>query len=153
MEIALLTSAFVASVVSGFIPFVNAEVVVAGAAVAAPPGYMIPVILVCSIGQMLAKVALYAGMRWLPDRLPAKATERLDRASEKVKKLEEAGLALVLVSAIVGLPPFYLISLAAGAMKLNLTGFAIAGTAGRFVRFAIIAYGAVAAGDAIKGTL
>ncbi len=153
MEIALLSSAFVASVVSGFIPFVNAEVVVAGAAVAAPPGYMVPVIAVCSIGQMLAKVALYAGMRWLPDRLPAKATERLERASAKVKKLEHAGLTLVLVSAVVGLPPFYLISLAAGAMKLSLAGFIVAGTAGRTVRFAIIGYGAVAAGDAIQGTL
>lgn len=153
MEIALLSSAFVASVVSGFIPFVNAEVVVAGAAVAAPPGYMIPVIAVCSLGQMLAKVALYAGMRWLPERLPKKATARLERASEKVKKLEQAGLTLVLVSAIVGLPPFYLISLAAGAMKLSLTGFIVTGTAGRAIRFAIIAYGAVAAGDVIEGTL
>ena len=152
MEVALLSSAFVASVVSGFIPFVNAEVVVAGAAVAAPPGYMIPVIVVCSVGQMLAKVALYAGMRWLPERLPAKATQRLDRASEKVKKLEQAGLTLVLISAVVGLPPFYLISLAAGAMKLSLTGFIVTGTVGRGVRFAIIAYGAVAAGDAITGT-
>ena len=152
MEIALLSSAFVASVVSGFIPFVNAEVVVAGAAVAAPPGYMIPVIVVCSVGQMLAKVALYAGMRWLPERLPAKATQRLDRASEKVKNLEQAGLTLVLISAVVGLPPFYLISLAAGAMKLNLTGFIVTGTVGRGVRFAIIAYGAVAAGDALAGT-
>ena len=152
MEVALLSSAFVASVVSGFIPFVNAEVVVAGAAVAAPPGYMIPVIVVCSVGQMLAKVALNAGMRWLPERLPAKATERLDRASEKVKNLEQAGLTLVLISAVVGLPPFYLISLAAGAMKLSLTGFIVTGTVGRGVRFAIIAYGAVAAGDALAGT-
>ena len=153
MEIALLSSAFAASVVSGFIPSVNAEIVVAGAAVAAPPGYMIAVIVVCSVGQMLAKVALYAGMRWLPERLPKKATARLERASEKVRKLEQAGLSLVLVSAIVGLPPFYLISLAAGAMKLNLTGFIVTGTVGRVIRFAIIAYGAVAAGDAIQGTL
>ena len=128
--------------------------VVAGAAVAAPPGYVIPVIAVCSIGQMLAKVGLYAGMRWLPERLPAKATARLERASEKVKKLEQAGLTLVLISAIVGLPPFYLISLAAGAMRLNLAGFiAVTGTVGRVVRFAIIAYAAVAAGNVIQGTL
>ena len=102
---------------------------------------------------MLAKVGLYAGMRWLPERLPAKATARLERASEKVKKLEQAGLTLVLISAIVGLPPFYLISLAAGAMRLNLAGFIAVGTVGRVVRFTIIAYGAVAAGNVIQGTL
>lgn len=153
MEIALLTSCFVASVASGFIPFVNAEVVVAGAAVAAPPGYVFPVVAVCAMGQMVAKATLYAGMRWLPERLPVKATERLERAAEKVKKLEHAGLSLVLASAIVGVPPFYLISLAAGGLKASLAGFVGGGATGWIIRFAIIAYSAVAVGDAIQGTL
>ena len=152
MEIALLTSAFVMAIVSGLIPLVNAEVLVAGAAVAAPPGYVIPVIAVCTLGQMVAKVGLYAGARWLPERLPAKARARLDRASEKTKRLEQAGFTLVLVSSVVGIPPFYLITLAAGAMRLNLTAFIVVGLLGRAVRFGIIAYGAVAAGDVIQGT-
>lgn len=153
MEIALLASAFVMSVVSGLIPLVNAEVLVAGAAVAVPPGYVIPVIAVCSLGQMVAKVGLYAGARWLPERLPEKARARLDRASGKTKRLEEAGFTLVLISSIVGLPPFYLITLAAGALRMNLTWFIVVGLAGRVVRFAVIAYSAVAAGDVIQGTM
>ena len=153
MEIALLTSVFVASVVSGLIPIVNAEVLVAGAAVAAPPGYVIPVVAVCSLGQIVAKVGLYAGARWLPERLPEKARARLDRASEKTKRLEQAGFTLVLVSSVVGIPPFYLIALAAGAMRLNLTWFIVVGLVGRVVRFGIVAYGAVAVGDVIQGTL
>lgn len=153
MEIAVLTSAFAMSVVSGLIPFVNAEVLVAGAAVAVPPGYVIPVIVLCSAGHMVAKVGLYAGARWLPERLPAKARDRLERASDKTKRLEQAGFTLVLVSAAVGLPPFYLITLAAGAMRMNLTWFIVVGLAGRGARFAAIAYSAVAAGGAIQGTL
>ena len=153
MEIAVLTSAFAMSVVSGLIPFVNAEVLVAGAAVAVPPGYVIPVILLCSVGHMAAKVGLYAGARWLPERLPARARDRLERASAKTKRLEQAGFTLVLVSAAVGLPPFYLITLAAGAMHMNLTWFIVVGLVGRGVRFAAIAYSAVAAGGAIQGTL
>ena len=153
METALLTSAFAMSVVSGLVPLVNAEVLVAGAAVAAPPGYVIPVVAVCSLGHMAAKVGLYAGARWLPERLPAKARARLDRASGKTKRLEETGFVLVLVSAVVGIPPFYLITLAAGAMRLNLAGFVVAGLAGRVARFAGIAYSAVAAGDALQGTM
>ena len=141
------------SVVSGVIPLVNAEVLVAGAAVAAPPGYVIPVIAVCSLGQMVAKVGLYAGARWLPERLPAKARERLNRASEKTKRLEQAGFTLVLISSVVGLPPFYLITLAAGAMRMNLTWFIVVGLSGRVARFAAIAYSAVAAGDVIQGTM
>lgn len=153
MEIALLTSAFVMSVASGLIPLVNAEVLVAGAAVAAPPGYVIPVIAVCSLGQMAAKVGLYAGARWLPERLPAKARARLDRAAEKTGRLEEAGFTLVLVSGILGIPPFYLITLAAGALRMNLTWFVVVGLAGRLVRFTVIAFSAVAAGDAVQGAL
>ena len=151
MEIALLASLFVMSVVSGLIPLVNAEILVAGAAVAVPRGYVIPVIAVCSLGQMLAKVGLYAGARWLPERLPAKARTRLDRAAEKTKRLQEAGFTLVLVSAILGIPPFYLITLAAGALRMNLTWFIVVGLVGRVVRFAVIAHAAVAAGGAIEG--
>lgn len=153
METALLTSAFVMSIVSGLIPIVNAEVLVAGAAVAVPPGYVIPVIVVCSVGHMAAKAGLYAGARWLPERLPAKARDRLERASEKTRRLEQAGFTLVLVSAAVGIPPFYLITLAAGAMRMNFTWFIVVGLLGRGVRFAVIAYSAVAAGGVIQGTL
>lgn len=152
MEAALLTSAFVMSVVSGLVPFVNAEVLVAGTALAAPPGYAVPAVVVCSAGHMAAKVGLYAGARWLPERLPAKARERLERASDKTKRLEQAGLILVLFSGTAGIPPFYLITLAAGAMRMKLTSFIAVGLAGRGVRFAVIAWAAVAAGGAIQGT-
>ena len=152
-EIAILTSAFVMSVLSGLVPFVNAEVLVAGAAVAAPTALVAPVIVACSAGQIVAKVGLYAGARWLPERLPAKARKRLEAASQKTKRLEGAGFTLVLVSAVVGLPPFYLISLAAGALRMSLTWFIIVGLVGRGVRFAVIGYSAVAAGSAIHGAL
>lgn len=153
MEIALLTSAFAMSIVSGLIPIVNAEVLVAGAAVAAPPGYVIPVVAVCLVGHMVAKVGLYAGARWLPERLPATARKRLERASEKTKRLDQAGFTLVLISAALGIPPFYLITLAAGAMRMSLTGLIVVGLVGRGVRFAVLAWSAVAAGGVIQGTL
>ena len=144
MEIALLLSLFGMSVASGLVPVVNAEVLVVGAAVAAPSGYLIPVVAVSTLGQMVAKVALYACARWIPERLPARARARLDRAADKAGRLKQSGYALVLVSAIVGLPPFYAITLAAGAMKMKLAGFVVAGTLGRVVRFAALAYGTVA---------
>ena len=71
------------------------------------------------------------GCAGFPSVCPQRPPLALERASEKVKKLEQAGLTLVLISAIVGLPPFYLISLAAGAMRLNLAGFIAVGTVGR----------------------
>ena len=153
MGIALLTSAFLASVASGLVPFVNAEVVVAATAVAMPPGQQILAVAVCTIGQMVAKAGLYSGARWLPQRLPARARARLERASDKAKRLEHAGWTLIFVSAVVGLPPFYVISLASGAVRVNMVAFVGVGLLGRFVRFGIIAYTAVMAGGAIQGAL
>ncbi|MDE0358163.1 MAG: VTT domain-containing protein [Gammaproteobacteria bacterium] len=151
MEIALLSSAFAASVASGLVPFVNAEVVVAAAAVAVPGSQVWLVVTVCSLGQMIAKAALYALARWLPQKLPARATRHLERASEKTRRLEQAGWTLILISAFVGLPPFYVISLAAGIVRTNFAAFLTLGFAGRWARFAILAYGAAAAGGAIQG--
>ena len=153
LEIAVLASAFVASVASGLVPFVNAEVIVVAAAVAVPSPQVWLVVTVCSLGQMIAKVVLYGLARWLPQRLPARATRHLDRTSEKAKRIEQAGLPLILVSAIVGLPPFYAISLAAGVVRVNFAAFLAIGLAGRAIRFGILAYGAVAAGGAIQGGL
>ena len=153
LEIAVLTSAFVASVASGLVPFVNAEVVVVAAAVAVPSSQQWLVVAVCSLGQMIAKALLYAFARWLPQRLPARAVRHLERASEKAKRIEQAGWSLILVSAIVGLPPFYVISLASGMVRVNFAAFLAIGFVGRYIRFAILAYGAVAAGGAIQGGL
>jgi membrane protein YqaA with SNARE-associated domain len=42
---------------------------------------------------------------------------------------------LVLVSSLVGLPPFFLVTFVAGAMKMNFVTFLTAGMMGRLVRF------------------
>lgn len=43
--------------------------------------------------------------------------------------------ALVLVSSTVGLPQFYVMSLVAGALRMNFTLFLAVGTVGRLLRF------------------
>lgn len=150
MNYELLGSVFLGSVVSGIIPFVNAEIIVAAAAVAEPSDLW-PLVIVSSAGQMLAKVALYILARWVPDRLPQRAKKALERASARVEKVRAGGLGLVFVSSLTGLPPFYIVSLAAGVVKLNLLGVVFAGTAGRIIRFAILSYAAVAAGEVVTG--
>ena len=42
------------------------------------------------------------------------------------------------LSSVTGLPPFYLVSLAAGALRIKFTWFCVIGFAGRAVRFAVI---------------
>ena len=118
--------------------------------VAVPPPQRVLAVAVCTLGQMLAKLALYAVARWLPQRLPVRARNRLERASEEVRRVEKAGWPLILVSAAVGIPPFYAISLVAGATGVNLVAFSVAGIVGRAARFAVLGYSAVAASGALE---
>ena len=132
---------------------VNAELVIAAAAAAVPLGDRFLLVVACTVGQMIAKVSLYACARWLPARLPQRAIKRLDKASEKFKRMERVGWTLILASAFLGFPPFYVISLLAGAVRMNFVGFVIPGFVGRFARFGVIAYTASAASDALRGSL
>ena len=50
----------------------------------------------------------------------------------------------VFVSAVVGIPPFYIVSLLGGALELSVTRFIVVGCAGRLIRFLVIAGGASA---------
>lgn len=134
---ALYAGTFLIALASGLIPFViNIELyLVAVAALARAPAPAIVGLTVA--GQMLAKFILYqsgAGavklrfIRW----------ERRDRAAATFEKYRRHSLAVVAVSALTGFPPFYGISLLAGAVRLPVVPFMVVGTLFRIVRFSLV---------------
>ncbi|MEJ2207035.1 MAG: hypothetical protein P8170_23375 [Gemmatimonadota bacterium] len=128
--------------VSGIVPLVNAELLVVAAAVAAP-GLGVPlVVAVSTAGQMSTKTLLYGLARWAPNRLPSRARGALERASGAIADRGGAARSLVFASAALGVPPFYGVSLAAGALGMRLRAFLWSGSVGRLVRFGVIAWGA-----------
>jgi membrane protein YqaA with SNARE-associated domain len=133
--------AFLSSVISGLVPIVNGEVVAAGAALAASPDTRLPVLAACVAGQMLAKICLYGLARYSPERLPRRARHALAGAREVPLGRRSTAL-MVLASAGIGLPPFYVVTLAAGALRLSPALFVIAGTCGTVARYAVIVWGA-----------
>ena len=131
---------FLASVASGFVPFVNAEILVVGAALALPDAGLPLIALVSTLGQMASKTALFGLASWAPARLSGKASIALGRATESLKQHRGSTWGLIFISAITGLPPFYGTSLAAGAVKVPVRIFITAGSLGRFLRFGVIAW-------------
>jgi membrane protein YqaA with SNARE-associated domain len=134
---ALYAATFLIALASGLIPFViNIEVIlIAVAALARAPAPAIVGLAVA--GQMLAKCVLYQTgkgalnlrfIRW----------ESRDRAAATFQKYRRHSLAVVAISSLVGIPPFYGISLLAGAVRLSLPAFLIVGTLGRIVRFSLV---------------
>lgn len=149
----ILGGLLIGTVVSGIVPLVNAELLVAGAAVAAP-GIGVPLVAaVSTVGQMVSKTLLFGVARWAPGRLPEKARAQLQRASEALSRKGGAAGSLVFTSAAVGLPPFYGVSLAAGALGMRPGTFVLSGGVGRLLRFGALAWAAHYVGAGFLGAL
>lgn len=133
MTAGLFFVALSGAVVSSVVPFVNAELLLLGLALATPEAAPVLVI-VMAAGQMAGKSALFLGS----DRLtPPAIEERLARWRLDGRR-RAAGAPLIGVSALTGLPPFYLVSIAAPALGVRFPTFFAMGLAGRLVRFAIL---------------
>jgi membrane protein YqaA with SNARE-associated domain len=143
----ILGGLLVGTAASGILPLVNAELLVVGVVVAAPEIGVPLVAAVSATGQMLTKTMLFGFARWAPGRLKGSARAVLERASQAVAARGGAASSLIFTSAATGLPPFYGVSLAAGALGMRLRSFVVSGTAGRLIRFAAIAWAARLAGQ------
>jgi membrane protein YqaA with SNARE-associated domain len=136
-RVGLPLATFVYCIASGFIPVVNAELFLLGAAALAP-GELLPVItILAAAGQMVAKSGMYLGGRGVV-RLPSeKRKADLEALRARVARWKSRDL-LVLVSAALGLPPFFAVSILAGTLRFPFPRFLVAGFLGRLVRFSLI---------------
>ena len=153
--VALLTSVGF-GVVSAIVPVANAEAYVIGSQVSAVAG-AVPIAVGVGIGQMFGKLVLFLSIRQgkeLPffrhsraeaPREPVSRTRARFRAA--VARLLELvgqkrwGLPIVLLAAVVGVPPLYAVALLAGATTMRVIWFATAVLVGRVTRFVLLALG------------
>jgi membrane protein YqaA with SNARE-associated domain len=127
---ALFFVALSGAIVSSLVPLLNAELLLIGLAVASPPAAPFLVV-VMAAGQMVGKSVLFLGggrltRSTLQSRL---ARWRLDGRTRRAR------VPLVGISAFTGLPPFYLVSIAAPALGVSFRTFLAVGLAGRLLRF------------------
>jgi membrane protein YqaA with SNARE-associated domain len=109
------------------------------------------------IGQMVGKLLLFLGVRRgrefavfrrrghnRPARTigPTRARVRvlLARLLDLVGQ-KRWGLPIVLLAAVVGVPPLYAVALLAGATRMPVLGFALTVLVGRVTRFVLVATG------------
>jgi membrane protein YqaA with SNARE-associated domain len=92
-----------------------------------------------ALGQMAAKSVLYLAGRGLL-RLPLRArwARRVAAATARLRDAPSGTATVVWASAFTGIPPFYAISVAAGALRVRFPFFLGAGLVGRFTRFALV---------------
>jgi membrane protein YqaA with SNARE-associated domain len=94
-----------------------------------------PLVVIAAVAQMGGKSVLYlAGGGML--RLPVnRLTRRLHDSAAAGSQLERSGPMVLFASAFTGFPPFYLMSIASGAVHLPFSRFLVIGFVGRLLRF------------------
>jgi membrane protein YqaA with SNARE-associated domain len=141
----LLLGTFVYCIASALIPVVNAEAYVAGVGALFSGPQLVLVALVAAAGQMVGKVVYFLLGRsslnwpWIRKKIESpKWKASFERWQRRLGGNRLLASGVLLVSALFGFPPFAVLSVLAGQMRVPLPLFVAAGLVGRFGRFAAI---------------
>ncbi len=135
----LYVACFGLSIVSALIPWVNGEALLLSLALCAPTRFALAgLVVLASLGQMAGKCILYWGGRKSLSLRKGRAAELSASWKKRLAASPAQASAVVFVSSAVGIPPFYLITLLAGALHLRFGRFIGIGLCGRVVRFGLL---------------
>jgi membrane protein YqaA with SNARE-associated domain len=134
----LCLTSFAVCGVGALLPFVNTELYLIGASALAPRGMWVPLVVAGTVGAMAGKVLLYFAGRGVVKLPRGRVARGLASVQTRLEERPLAGKLLFLASATAGIPPFYVTTVAAGAVKMNFAFFVVAGFLGRLVRFTAI---------------
>ena len=140
---------FGVAVLSALVPLVNLEVYLVGLAAVSSTAHVWLLAALAGAGQMVGKLAWYYlganALRWGWVRRKVekpKAQAKLELWRRRTTDRPVFGAALVGVSAFSGFPPFAVISVLAGQLRMNVGLFLGVGMLGRTLRFAGLLGGA-----------
>jgi len=145
MELGIVIGAALTCAVGGILPWINSEVVVVAAALIVPPTALPVLVGGCALGQMSSKAGVYGVARWAPHLLPKRARALLEPA-ERYRDRRRLLVGAVFLGSAVSLPPFYLVTLASGLLRVPFVLFSLAGFCGTAARYSILVWAACSLG-------
>lgn len=135
----MYVSCFALSIVSAILPWVNCELLLLSlAALAGSPSELLCLVLLTSTGQMAGKCALYWAGRSTTRLHSAQVSRKTERWRKSIERSSSRPLTLLFVSSALGIPPFYVTTIVAGALRLQFARFVGVGMCGRLVRFGFL---------------
>ena len=129
----------VVAAASSLLPVSPVEAILVALSATAPPSLLLPVAVLATLGHMAAKIVVYLGSRKTTPVVPARQRAALERVRALLLRRRRVRALTVLLSAFGGLPPFYLVTVCCGVLRLPLRDFIIVGTVGRGLRFGALA--------------
>lgn len=135
---------------SALLPLINIEAYLIGFGAVRGDDNVWLMAAIGGVGQMLGKLVWYylgaSALRWdwVRRRMEKpKAAEQLRRWQARTAERPLLSVALLFLSAVLGFPPFAIVAVLAGQLRMNLVLFLLAGLVGRTLRFAAFLGGAV----------
>ena len=131
---------FAVSLIAGLVPLINAEVFLVGLVRLAidDPSQLPWVVVAAATGQMVAKIGLYHAGRGMLELPRGRYRAKIEAVRERIERWKSKPYIIYGLSSVLGIPPFYLTVIAAGAMQISFQAFLAIGMAGRLVRFAVV---------------
>lgn len=138
--------AFAVATAAGLVPLINIELYLLGAVALVDDGALVPMALAAALGQTLGKIPYYyvgygtISTPWLRRRAatPGRWTERVSRWRARAEERPVWGAGLLALSSFASVPPFMVVSVLAGVLRMNLVLFCAVTFATRFARFLIL---------------
>jgi membrane protein YqaA with SNARE-associated domain len=127
------------SIVSALLPWVNGELLLLSlSALTSSPFYLAGLVLLTSAGQMTGKCILYwVGRGAIPIK-SGRIGKALSSWKGRFERSPSKSMGLVFVSAVSGIPPFYVITILSGAFRLSFGRFMVVGVCGRLLHFGVL---------------
>lgn len=131
---------FAVSLIAGLVPLVNAELFLVGLVrLAIDDASQLPwVVVAAAAGQMVAKIGLYHAGRGMLELPRGRYRAKIEAVRERIERWKSKPYIIYGLSSVLGIPPFYLTVIAAGAMQISFQAFLAIGLAGRLLRFAVL---------------
>jgi membrane protein YqaA with SNARE-associated domain len=140
-----ILSLFGIAFASALIPFINIEAYLGLRAAFADLGDLWLLGFVAASGQMLGKIIWYyigassLEWGWIRRRIEQpKQRARLDKWRARTEQRPVLAGALVFASAFTGFPPFAILAVLAGQLRMSLAVFLVLGLFGRWLRFVAV---------------
>ncbi|QVQ51692.1 hypothetical protein J4H86_23430 [Spiractinospora alimapuensis] len=137
--------AMAVAVVSALAPFVSIEVYLVGATAVTPEGALAAMAIGAGVMQPIGKLAYYSmgrilNVRWLKRKKPGRWAGRMARWREQAEDRPVWFAALMGASAFASVPPYLLMCVLAGTVRMNVVVFLAVSVPARIARFLIVVF-------------
>jgi membrane protein YqaA with SNARE-associated domain len=136
-SVGIYAGTFAVGAISSIIPLVSIEVFLVAITLAHGTANAVPLIALATLGQVLGKLPIYAAARGVA-AIPGRQRRWVERVRGWIARFGNRPSLVLAASAVLGLPPFSIISTAAGALAIRPRTFCTVVAAGRALRFTIL---------------